>query len=288
MSANASLERLSLGTIRCVREVLAFKSVTLAAERLGITQPAVSQQVARFEKLSGIPIIARHGNNLTVRSDAVAALITAIVEAEDTLRHIARGEDGSKPRLGMCDCFAAYHCHSIDRYLELGREFDIHVGRPSGLAEMFARGELDVVVRPLFHHEGDLDLTIDVPLIWVAASEPWTGGGGDPAEPVPVILETNLSPYSYYAERLLEEAHVPYKIVARVDDHLVRSHFVAAGLGCTAIPKFLMRSLPAATRAVARIPKTNRVRFGLSHNKKSIPYKHASDIFETFAEQLAA
>ena len=279
---------MSLGTIRCVQEVLIQKSVTLAAERLGISQPAVSQQVARFEKLSSIAVLTRKGNSVTVRSDAVADLIADIVEAGETLRRIARNKGTPKARLGMCDYIAARFCCSMDRYLELGKEFYIHVGRSSALAEMFSRGELDIVIRPLFHHEGEPDLATNVPLVWVAAGEAWSTGKAEPEEPIPVIFETHLSPYSHYAERQLEEAQTPYRVVARVDDHLVRSHLVAAGLGCTAIPKFLMRSLPAPTKAVARFPEAISIRFGLFHNRKSISYKHAADIFETFAHKLKA
>lgn len=288
MSGVEDLNRLSLGTIRCVREVLARKSVTLAAERLGVTQSAVSQQVARFEKLSGIPLISRNGNTLTVRSDAVIAVIAGIVDAEDMLRGIARDEGRSKPRLGMSEYIAARYCHSINSYLELGKKFEVHVSRAAGLADMFSRGELDAVVRPLFHYEGAPGLVTSVPLVWVAACEPWIGDGAHPAEIMPVIFETHLSPYSYYAERSLKEAQFPYRVVARVDDHLVRSRFVAAGLGSTAVPKFLMSSLSPATRAVARMPHAGSVRFGVFHNEKSIPYKRACDIFETFAEHLNA
>ncbi|MCO6181015.1 LysR family transcriptional regulator [Ciceribacter sp. RN22] len=287
MGRYESLERLSLGTIRCVREVLACQSVSGAAERLGITQPAVSQQVARFEKLSGIPIITRNGNNFVVRSDAVAGLIATIVEAENTLRNIARGESRTKPRLGICDYIAAQYCYAIEQYTQLSRDFDIHVGRPASLIEMFNRGEIDVVVRGLFHHESATELMTEVPLVWVGACKPWTDQGSDPNEPLPVILETNQSPYAYYGERLLQEARTPYRVVARIDDHLVRSHFVAACLACTAIPKFLMRSLPAQTVKLPRIPNVAHVRFGLFYNKKSMPYKGAERIFDNLAAQIS-
>src|SRR5690606_3741782 len=199
-----NLERLSLGTIRCVREVLASKSVTVAAERIGISQSAVSQQIARFEKLSGIPVVARNGTKLTVCSDEVARLIFAIMEPIDTMRYIALGKDAGKLRLGLCDYLAARYCDDIDRYMKLNETFDVCIGRPSSIAEMFNDGGLDVVARPLFHHEGEVDIMVDVPLVWVASNgfklDP--GGNGRPT-PIPVILEATLSPYSYYAERSL-------------------------------------------------------------------------------------
>ncbi|MCY1740863.1 LysR family transcriptional regulator [Ensifer sp. SL37] len=284
MQRHESLKRLSLGTIRCVQEVLIHRSVSIAAEHLGISQPAVSQQIARFEKLSGIAIMSRNGNTLTVRSDTVASLIATIVEAENTLRGIARGEKRSKPRLGICDCLAAHYCRTPDGYLELGREFEIHVGRPAALAEMFTRGELDAAARPLFHYESAPDLVIDLPLVFVGCG-PWTNTGkGD--EPIPVVLETNQSPYTYYAKRLLDEAGIAHNIIARVDDYLVRSHFVAKGDVCTPIPKYLVKSLPCQATPAPNLPSTALFRFGLFHNRKSISFKVASVLFDKLGRRI--
>ncbi|WP_158259915.1 LysR family transcriptional regulator [Phyllobacterium phragmitis] len=284
-----SLERLSLGTIRCVHEVLACRSVTVAAERIGISQSAVSQQIARFEKLSGIPIIVRNGTKLTVCSDEIARLIFTMMEPIDTMRCLVLGKDVDKLRLGVCNHIAAHHCHDIKRYIELGREFDVHIGRPAGISEMFNHGELDVVVRPLFHHEGEIDLMFDVPLVWVASSGFEMGLNGNvPASPLPVILEATLSPYSYYAERSLREAQIQYKVASRTDDNLVRMHLVSAGLGCTTIPKF---ALPAVSdeeiKLFRNIPDTSRIRFGLFYNKKKVQYKKASRIFDIISDGVA-
>ncbi|WP_407866662.1 LysR family transcriptional regulator [Phyllobacterium phragmitis] len=283
-----TLERLSLGTIRCVHEVLACKSVTVAAERIGISQSAVSQQIARFEKLSGIPIIVRNGTKLTVCSDEIARLIFTMMEPIDTMRCLALGKEVGKLRLGVCNHIAAHFCRDIKRYVELGREFDVHIGRPSNISEMFNQGELDVVVRPLFHHEGELDLMFDVPLVWVASNGFETKSGDNSGmAPLPVILEATSSPYSYYAERSLREAQISYKIASRTDDNLVRMHLVAAGLGCTTIPKFALSAVSdTEIRVFGNIPETSRIRFGLFYNKKKLQYKKATRIFDFISDGM--
>lgn len=279
-----SLERLSLGTIRCVREVLASRSVTVAAERIGISQSAVSQQIARFEKLSGIPIVARNGAKLTVCSDEIARLIFAAMEPIDTMRYIALGKEAGKLRLGLCDYLAARYCRNIDRYMELDKAFDVCIGRPANIAEMFNNGDLDMVMRPLFHHEGEIDLMIDVPLVWVASS---CFRHDSDSKPIPVILEATLSPYSYYAERSLREAQVHYRIASRADDNLVRMHLVSAGFGCTTVPKFALSTLPPEEiRTVTSIPEKGRIRFGLFYNKKKVQFKKACQIFEVVSDSM--
>lgn len=279
MQVQVGLGRLSLGTIRCVREVLSYQSVSLAAERLGVTQSAVSQQLARFEKLTGIPVMTRNAGGLAVRGDEVGRLLAAMVEAADTLSRVAHGT--GKIRLGLCDDLAVRYCTSIARYRELGSEFDVHVGHPSGLAEMFGRGELDVVIRPLFHREIEMDLMTEVPLVWVTLK-----GKTESNAPASIILETHLSPYTYYTERPLREARIRYQVVAHVDDYLVRSHFVAQGLGSAAIPAFLLPALPGEVTRTQALPSPHSVRFGLFRNSKTISYRDAEAIFDIVRSQM--
>lgn len=284
-----NLERLSLGTIRCVHEVLTCKSVTVAAERIGISQSAVSQQIARFEKLSGLPIIVRNGTQLTICSDEVARLILTMMEPIDIMRGLALGKGQGRLRLGICNHIAAHFSRDIERYIELGKEFDLHIGRPSSISEMFGHGDLDVVIRPLFHHEGEIDFMFDIPLVWIASGDfEKQQGNSIPASPLPVILDATLSPYSYYAERSLREAQIQYKVASRTDDNLVRMHLVSAGLGCTAIPKFTASI--ASNREIivlSNVPETSRIRFGLFYNKKKIQYKMANRIFDDISVDLA-
>ncbi|MCO6180754.1 LysR family transcriptional regulator [Ciceribacter sp. RN22] len=286
MQAYSDLGRLSLGTIRCIREVLNYRSVTLAAERLGITQSAASQQIARFEKLSGIPIMTRIGGRMAVRSDKVAQLISTMIETADELSCVARDGGKTRLRLGICGYLATRYCLDMKRYRKLADEFDIHIGGPSELIEIYSRGELDIVVRPLFHHEPEVDLMTDLPMVWVAFDESRSGDLAQEDKPVPVILETHLSPYSYYVERPLKESRTPHHIVARVDNYLVRSRFVAEGLGCTSIPKFLTPSLPPAIKTVTNLPKVDNIRLGVIYNKKATSFKKAEGVLDASMEML--
>ncbi|MNK88278.1 DNA-binding transcriptional regulator HcaR [compost metagenome] len=286
-----SFERLAIGTIRCVHEVLASKSVTIAAERIGVSQSAVSQQIARFEKLTGIAIVARNGAKMAVCSDEMARHVEAMMESIDAMRNAGRDKAENNLRLGMCDSIASYYCNDVEQYVKLNAGFQTHVGRPSGIADMFNSGDLDIVIRPLFHHEAEIDFMFEVPLIWAASRklEMRRNASACP-EPLPVILEATPSPFSYYAERFLRENQIDYKVVARTDDNLVRMRLLAAGIGCSAIPEFVFPTVSSASvekiLPVTESKRPNRVRFGLMYNKKNVTYKVAERAFEDIREKL--
>jgi DNA-binding transcriptional LysR family regulator len=73
-----NLNRLSLSSLRAVEAVARHGSVTLAADELGVTPGAVSQQVLRAEAVLGLPLIDRSNRGMlpTPRGHEVAGLLT--------------------------------------------------------------------------------------------------------------------------------------------------------------------------------------------------------------------
>ena len=68
LMSDASIEGLAaaldLQTVRVVRQVAEHGSLTAAAEALGYSQPAVSQQLRRFEERTGIALVERVGRGI--------------------------------------------------------------------------------------------------------------------------------------------------------------------------------------------------------------------------------
>lgn len=273
-----NLNRLSLGTIRCVKEVLANGNVTVAAGRLGISQPAVSQQVARFERLSGIPVIARSGNALIMRPDTIAPLMQALAEMERVVDTISQNDSPPRPRLGICQFAVANHCDGklLQSLLD---EFDIHFGSLQILSSMFARGELDAVVRPLSPNEMETDLIAAIPLVWIAARSNPLCERRPADQTVPIILNADPSPYTVQAERALQKAKIDYRVVARVEDQYALSRLILDGLGCTLVPEPLVRHYQDEMSVIEWLPVVDDIGVGLLHNNKILPAAKARKLF---------
>jgi DNA-binding transcriptional LysR family regulator len=76
-----NLRRVDLNLLVVIDALLAEGSVTAAARRLNMTQPAVSQALARARDLFGDPLLARSGRGLvmTPRAQALAPEIAALL-----------------------------------------------------------------------------------------------------------------------------------------------------------------------------------------------------------------
>ncbi|MFA7248498.1 MAG: LysR family transcriptional regulator [Dehalococcoidia bacterium] len=99
--------------LACLREVKRSRTFTAAAERLGVSQPALSQALAALERHVGVPLFERDGRRraLTEAGQEVARFAEAVLGQAAELRSwIAawrQGEAGSLA-VGMIDAASLY------------------------------------------------------------------------------------------------------------------------------------------------------------------------------------
>ena len=95
MRDQALLDKIDLHLIRVLHTVLTDRSVSRAAIRLGMYQPAVSAALKRLRELSGDPLLVRSGSGM-VPTDAGLRMIepaAAILRSAEMLFSDARGFD---------------------------------------------------------------------------------------------------------------------------------------------------------------------------------------------------
>ena len=85
------------------RAVMTASSITEAADRLGITQPAVSKMLAQIERDPGFPLFLREHRRLVPTPEA-QALFKEVERAFLGLEHLTRfARDLKGPRQGHLD-----------------------------------------------------------------------------------------------------------------------------------------------------------------------------------------
>jgi DNA-binding transcriptional LysR family regulator len=95
MSNQALFDKIDLHLIRVLHTVLMERSVSKAAVRLGMHQPAVSAALKRLRELSGDPILVRSGTGMVATDAGLRMLEPAgrILRAAEVLFTDARGFD---------------------------------------------------------------------------------------------------------------------------------------------------------------------------------------------------
>jgi DNA-binding transcriptional LysR family regulator len=97
MLGEVSLAALNLNLLVALEALLGEQHLTRAARRLGLSQPAMSNALARLRRLLGDPLFVRSGGRLapTARAQALAAPVT---RALADLRQLLRGPARFDPR----------------------------------------------------------------------------------------------------------------------------------------------------------------------------------------------
>jgi DNA-binding transcriptional LysR family regulator len=168
MRDQALLDKIDLHLIRVLHTVLTERSVSRAALRLGMYQPAVSAALKRLRELAGDPLLVRSGPGM-VPTDAGLRMIEPsanILHAAEVLFSGARGFDprtaGNTFRVAASDymdpCFLPQLVSQIKSLAPLTR-IEIHpLSAASDYHAQLAHGEVDVVVGNWLKPPQDLHL----------------------------------------------------------------------------------------------------------------------------------
>jgi DNA-binding transcriptional LysR family regulator len=148
------LEQVSLRQLRALAAVVRGRSISAAAEEMGLTPPAVHNQLKQLEDVFGCPLIYRSGADAFSASPEGAALITAQHEARSALERAVRQVDALKRGmsgsviLGVVSTakyFAPALVARLRRALP-GIDVALRVGNRERIIDGLARRELDLVI----------------------------------------------------------------------------------------------------------------------------------------------
>jgi DNA-binding transcriptional LysR family regulator len=223
--------------VRTVVAIAETGSMSKAAERLRLSQPAISAQVKRVQGLVGGELFRRTANGTVLTELGKLALQQArrIIDANDQLLRLGGSDNASVRRIGVTQLFAQ------KLFEEFGRESLSNVFILAEHSDEIRRGLLEgfIDVACLFVHDAQgqdiSDLIVSefqFETSWVKSKDFVTR----PGAPIPVIT----LPEDHWMIGPLNRAGVAYRIVLRSSDSAVRASAVRAGLGVSAIPSVLV------------------------------------------------
>jgi DNA-binding transcriptional LysR family regulator len=239
------------------------RSFTQAAQRLGLRQSTVSQQVRRLEAECGRRLFLRdtHSVALTADGEAMVGFAGSILQANDRARRYFAGSQlRGKLRFGTSEDFVQ------SRLPELLRDFtgqhpevdlELTVGLSAALHRQIDDGELDLVLckRRAGEDRGRL--------VWRDRLA-WIGSGAtriDPGLPLPLILYNPPSVTRTAALETLERHGQPWRIVCTSGSLSGLRAAALAGLGITVHARGLIPDGLTELPASYRLPEIGEVEF---------------------------
>ncbi|MGN6739288.1 LysR substrate-binding domain-containing protein [Dyella sp.] len=168
---------LDMDALRTLAAILRLGSLARAAERVGRSQSAVSQQMRKLEAQLGQPLFRRQGRKvvLTEAGDRVHAYALRILALNDEAVHTVHGASiGGTVRFGLPGDFAeSWLPAALGRFKQAhpAVRVDVEVDRNGALLERLDRGELDLVLAMGHAQRPDAERLATLPMTWVGAQD---------------------------------------------------------------------------------------------------------------------
>jgi DNA-binding transcriptional LysR family regulator len=242
-----------------------------AAEKLGYTQSAISQQIAMLERLVGERLIDRPGGpravSLTEAGQVLlrhaASILARLQAAQADLAALSAGEAGSL-RVGTIQSVGAKILPEVmRRYTAAWPKVEIELVESHSdddLADLVERGDLDLafVQIPLVHPALEtIELLRDDYVLVTAPDSPFGRGKKPPTlkeiAQQPLIGFHHCRATSVIVDQLRSTGHEP-KFVFRSDDNGVVQGLAGAGIGIALVPRLTVDAGTETVRIVEVAP----------------------------------
>ncbi len=237
-----SLDTVTLQCFLAVAETLSF---TKAAERVGRTQSAISQQIAKIENLVEKQLINR-GRELSLTPDGELFLSYAkriYALHRESLDHFKAPELHGELRFGLPEDFAAIFLSDI--LVEFSRlhprvMLNVECDLTLNLIQSFKKGDLDLILIKT-HHLNQLTNGFgvwDEPVEWVGKKELLPELSADTV--IPLILSPAPCVYRENVIETLKQNNKNWRLVFSSPSYAGKMAAVQAGLGITAIARSMI------------------------------------------------
>jgi len=271
--------------IEIIRTIVAISetgSLSKAAERLGISQPAISSQIKRLQSLVGGALFVKTANGTTTTELGKLALHQAkrILEANDQLLRLGGNTEGPQVlRLGLSTLF-------VDEFIrhqtaETHADLFIHVDHSIAIAKGLIDGYVDV---GCFYDNSAIEAEVEQMVVneteeqsvWVRSREFVLR----PGAPIPILTW----PGDDWMIRTLTKHGLSYKVVLFSPDYQARLAAAKAGIGLTAIPARMAPPYLVKAREyyLPELPLRKAflcVRLGVEGNQVAAVVKQLSTLF---------
>jgi len=271
--------------IEIVRTVVAISetgSLSKAAERLGLSQPAVSSQVKRLQSLVGGSLFLKTANGTTTTDLGKLALHQArrILEANDQLLRLGGNNDGPQVvRLGLSTLLVNAFVGSLSA--ETLADIFVHVDHSTSIGRGLIDGYIDVAcIYETRAIESEVEQMVvnecSDPLVWVRSRDFVLS----PGAPIPIVTW----PADDWMISTLTKHGLTFRIVFNASDFHTRLTAVKAGIGFTAVPESLVPAdlVRAKEYYLPPLPPAKAllcVRLGIGTEKGSALIRHLSEMF---------
>ncbi len=245
---------MELAQLRYFLKIVEHRNFTKAAKACSVSQPALSQQIAKLEKELGLPLFERNGRKIRLTNTGKilrenAEKILRLVE--DTYRQIADDGKSGVVKLGTTPTVGPFLTtkliHNLAKQFP-GSQIQLSEKSADAVVEQVKSGEVDFAISTLPNAENKSALAglnfeplmqEEVQVVLSAKHELATKNSltVEDLKSQPMILLGKRQHFTQIVESFLYEFGLWSEPVARVEQFSTLQHLVAIGRGISFVPR---------------------------------------------------
>jgi len=232
-----SLPNLDMNALRTLLATQQLGSLQRAAERVGRSQSAVSQQMRKLEEQLGQPLFRRRGRGLvtTEYGDLILSYAKRILDLNDEAVHAVRGVSvEGRVRFGLPGDFAETWLPAALGQFKNTRpsvHVEVTVERNGMLLERLDKGELDLVLVMGNEHREDAEHLATLPMTWIGPTR--SNISLRPGLALDLALYNSPCMFRRAGIEALDQANISWRVAYTTASLQSLWAGVAAGLGIT-------------------------------------------------------
>lgn len=259
--------------LRSFLAVVDTGSMTRAAERRRLTQPAVSLQIRRLEELLGTSLFQRSARSIALTSAGEMLLRQGrglLAHHDSVVAQLCEPDIRGTVRFGSPEDFAtAYLPDILANFSSAHPHVDLEVScdLTLPLLDRFAAGEFDIVVIKREPSGGESGVRVwREPLVWAMR----TGFDLDREGPLPLVLSPYPCVYRARAIAALDSAGRAWRVAYTCGSLSGSQAAVRAGLGITVLPRGMVPDDLLALDEAPLLPNLRETQIALQ-SARTIP-----------------
>jgi DNA-binding transcriptional LysR family regulator len=265
MTISADQEDLDLNLLRTFLAVAQCGSMGKAASMVARTQAAVSQQMARLEKIVGRKLFSRsrNGMHLTDHGELLVVYANRVIDLnQEALTGLREESARGTVRLGISEeTLLVGLTRVLTRFRKShpGIDLQLTVAQAGRMEFLQKQGEVDLVLSDLSLMAGDPVFEWRSQLVWLASVDLSV----DPFKTLPLVLCGNMGLWRENILSSLQHTAWDWRLVfesASLDATLA---VVESGLGVSVLPSDTPRNIGIREVEHAGLPRLPEARFGM-------------------------
>ena len=229
-----------LDLLRCFVTVAELRSFTLAGDRMGRSQSAVSVRIRKLEDLLGAPLFERNSRDVKLTNDGRRLLPKAwdiLDQGEELVAAMREPVVSGRLRIGFLEYVSPHRIpevlSSLQRRLP-NAELSFHVGLSSTLITALDDGRIDVALALHDLERKDSTPIASDQLVWVEGEDSSKAANASD-KGVNLCLMQAPCVYRTSALEAAQEKALPFKEVLTANSVLAVHGAVASGLGLSVL-----------------------------------------------------